>query len=535
MIAILLLLILLSICVGFYQLATQQGRILLRLDALERGATTVDHDSFERHEQVVFEGLPSGAIFPGFELPDLSGKTRTLADFKGKRLLLIHWNFECGFCETIADDLAGHEADFEKQNIQIVLLAAGDEPFNRERIAGHGLKAVLLLLKQQQIPEPFAHQGTPVAYFLDERGRVAAPFASGADEVLALARRIAGPAAEPTQLKHERLGLTSERSLAESRIERNGLKAGARAPSFHLPDLRGHTVSLDDYRGQRVLLVFSDPNCGPCDELAPHLVRVHQEHRSNGLAILLVGRGSKEENRSKAEQFGFQFPVVVQDKWKLSKEYGIFATPVAFLIAENGVIAKDVAVGKDAILALAGNAATSEERAERDELIFDDVSRAIAIPLPRREILAKVGVALAGALLAALGLQTAGYGQESPEGNKGCPKGKTRCGDKCCESGLICCNGKCCTSSKDVCLKGGCCESERVCAGKCCASKEICLKGDCCESDRVCAGKCCASKEVCLKSGCCESDRVCAGKCCNETESCIKGVCRKVISPISSG
>jgi peroxiredoxin len=66
-----------------------------------------------------------------------------------------------------------------------------------------------------------------------------------------------------------------------------------------------------------------------------------------------VGRGSVEENRKKAEQFGFEFPVVLQDQWKLSKEYGIFATPVAFLIAENGMIAKNVAVGKEAILALA--------------------------------------------------------------------------------------------------------------------------------------------------------------------------------------
>jgi hypothetical protein len=53
---------------------------------------------------------------------------------------------------------------------------------------------------------------------------------------------------------------------------------------------------------------------------------------------------------------------VLQDKWKLSKEYGIFATPVAFLIAENGVIARDVAVGKEAILALAADAVKLEEK-----------------------------------------------------------------------------------------------------------------------------------------------------------------------------
>ncbi len=358
MTTLLLLLILISIWVGFYQLVKQQGRILLRLDALERAATTHDHGSLGTHEHAVFEGLPSGTVFPGFELPDLSGKTRALADFRGKRLLLIHWNFDCGFCEAIADDLAGLEADLEKQNAQIVLLASGDESFNREHAASHSLQSAILLLNEKKIPEPFEQQGTPVAYFVDEKAQVAAPFASGADQVLALARRVAIGAAEAIESKPERGRLRSERPLAESHIERNGLKAGTPAPGFRLPDLQGHTVSLDDYRSRRVLLVFSDPHCGPCDELAPHLARLHREHRSNGLAVILVGRGSQEENRRKAEQFGFQFPVVLQDKWKLSKEYGIFATPVAFLIAENGLIAKDVAVGKDEILALATEAAS---------------------------------------------------------------------------------------------------------------------------------------------------------------------------------
>jgi len=46
----------------------------------------------------------------------------------------------------------------------------------------------------------------------------------------------------------------------------------------------------------------------------------------------------------------------VQRKWELSKQYGIFATPVAFLIDEEGIIARDVATGVDAILELAQQA-----------------------------------------------------------------------------------------------------------------------------------------------------------------------------------
>jgi len=353
-------LILISIWGGFYQLVKQQGRILLRLDELER-ALASGRNNVAQHEPAAVEGLPLGSVFPDFELPDLSGKTRVLSEFRGQRLLIIHWNFDCGFCEAIAGDLAGLESDLEVQNAKIVLLASGDESSNRDQAASHGLKSTILLLNEKEVPKPFKHQGTPVAYFVDEQAQVAAPFASGADQVLALARRVASSAAGSVEPQLARSPLKSERSLADSHIERNGLRAGTPAPGFRLPDLRGHSVSLDDYRRRRVLLVFSDPHCGPCDELAPHLARLHEEHRNNGLAVILVGRGSEEENREKARKFGFDFPVVLQDKWKLSKEYGIFATPVAFLIAEDGLIAQDVAVGKDAILALAAEAARLEE------------------------------------------------------------------------------------------------------------------------------------------------------------------------------
>jgi peroxiredoxin len=347
-------LILISLWVGFYQLVKQQGRILLRLDALERAAQFSGHNPVAQHEHAVVETLPEGDVFPDFELTDLSGKNRKLSDFRGRRVLLIHWNFECGFCEALAGDLARLEADLQKRNTQIVLLASGDQSFNRDQAASHGIQSPILLLGENQIPKPFEHQGTPVAYFLDEQAQVSEPFSSGIDEVLALARRIAAgtPDAAPAGSLPK-----NQRPLAESHIERSGLKAGTPAPRFRLPDLQGQPVSLDDYRSRRVLLVFSDPHCAPCDELAPHLTRLHRKHRNNGLAVILVGRGNEEENRNKATQFGFEFPVVLQDRWKLSKEYGIFATPVAFLIGENGVIAKDVAVGKDAILDLAATAA----------------------------------------------------------------------------------------------------------------------------------------------------------------------------------
>src|SRR5438552_16773666 len=143
------------------------------------------------------------------------------------------------------------------------------------------------------------------------------------------------------------------RPLSESRIVRDGLKPGTPAPGFRLPHIHGGMVSLDQFRGRKVLLVFSDPQCGPCDTFAPKLVRLHYKHRDNGLAVVMVGRGDREQNKKKAIEHGISFPVVLQEKWKLSRQYGIFATPVAFLIDKDGVIVRNVATGTDEVMALA--------------------------------------------------------------------------------------------------------------------------------------------------------------------------------------
>src|SRR5207244_7083688 len=84
----------------------------------------------------------------------------------------------------------------------------------------------------------------------------------------------------------------ANRGLAASRINRGGLKAGTPAPAFRLPRLDGGELSLADYRGSRLLLVFSDPQCGPCDALAPQLEQLHRQRKD--FKILMLSRREPE-------------------------------------------------------------------------------------------------------------------------------------------------------------------------------------------------------------------------------------------------
>jgi peroxiredoxin len=327
------------------QLLRQQGRLIQRIEALETapagGAAAIAEPP---------AGLDVGTPVPPFRLPDAVGRMAGPEDFPGKRLLLVHWSPQCGFCDQIAPDLATLQPQLQKQNTELLLLAIGDVETNRRLAEQHGLTCRILHLDGSEPFDLFAGLGTPVAYLLDEKGRIAEPLAVGAGEVPALARRVAEP---------KRLG--SERSLHESRLERDGLPMGSPAPSFMLADLDGETVSLDDFRGHPLLLVFSDPGCGPCNTLAPELAKFQRRH-GVALPVVMVSRGDVDANRAKAEEHGFEFPVVIQPGWRVSKEYGIFATPVAFLIDAEGTIAQEVARGAAEILQLArvGVAASAE-------------------------------------------------------------------------------------------------------------------------------------------------------------------------------
>jgi peroxiredoxin len=340
-----------SLWLALYQVVKQQGRLLLRLDELERRGgvpqTTGASAPHMRSQHAQPAGLPVGTAIPPFGLPDLKGNIVRLDDFKNERVLLINWSPQCGYCGQIAPELARLEQNFDRHRVALVLVSNGDADANQRLMKEHGLRCRVLLQNESLRWEPFRSLGTPVAYLLDEHGRVAEPLAVGAEAVPTLAR-------EATSAGRKRL--PGERPLSESQILRDGLKAGTPAPSFRLPDLDGRIVSLDDYRGRSVLLIFTDPQCGPCDQLAAQLAGLRGKHRVDGPAILMVGRGDAEENRRKAKRLKLQIPIVLQDHWKLSLEFGIFATPVAFLIDGSGVIARAVAKGKDEILAVARDA-----------------------------------------------------------------------------------------------------------------------------------------------------------------------------------
>ncbi len=322
-----------------WQLLRQNGRLLLRLDELEKRL-----DESEFADLAPPAGLPLESSAPDFDLPDLTGQRHTLVRYRGQSVLLIFFNSACGFCRELAPKLK-EEAENRKQKLEtgaggrserplVLVISTGEAEANRKLFIEHQVSAPVLLQKQSEVAAAYGANGTPSGYLISAKGEIASELAIGAEALLDL---LAGKSA--IENSNSQVAVTGngradrfrERPLARSRIKRDGLKAGTPAPEFCLPRLDGRgELSLSELRGRQVLLVFSSPDCGPCNTLAPQLEKFHRGHPE--LELVMISKGEPADNRAKVKEHGLTFPVVLQQQWEISRRYAIFATPIAYLL-----------------------------------------------------------------------------------------------------------------------------------------------------------------------------------------------------------
>lgn len=172
-------------------------------------------------------------------------------------------------------------------------------------------------------------------------------------------------------------------SQASSRTKA-GLPVGTPAPGFQLPGMHGETATLDSLRaaGKPVLLVFTDPSCGPCNALMPEIGRWQREHAER-LTVAVIGRGSAEANRPKVAEHGLRNVFLQQDK-EVAAAYKSRATPTGVLIGANGVIAHGAAQGSTEIRALV--ARTVEQPAAARVPIANGRANVAPVPAPSLQI-----------------------------------------------------------------------------------------------------------------------------------------------------
>jgi thioredoxin-related protein len=131
-----------------------------------------------------------------------------------------------------------------------------------------------------------------------------------------------------------------------------GLPINSFAPPFELTAYAGGTTSLKqllDY-GKPLLLIFTNPNCGPCVVLFAEVKEWQQTH-SQQLTIALLSFGTIKENFVNVARNGLGH-VLLQKQREVAEKYLAKLTPTAVLISTDGRIASRLAAGADEIRAL---------------------------------------------------------------------------------------------------------------------------------------------------------------------------------------
>ena len=141
-----------------------------------------------------------------------------------------------------------------------------------------------------------------------------------------------------------------------AQVPQPGLPVGSQAPAFALPGLYGETITLDFLRAadKPILLLFTDPGCGPCTALIPEVGRWQREYLGK-LSVALISRGTPEANRAKVSEHGIT-QVLLQKDREVAEAYQDTGTPGAVLVRPDGTIGSPLVLGADAIRALVAQA-----------------------------------------------------------------------------------------------------------------------------------------------------------------------------------
>jgi peroxiredoxin len=337
----------------------QNGRLLVRVEALEAqlGASGVVPSQNAAAQPL--EGLPVGSQAPSFGLSGLHGETLTLDSLRalGKPIMLLFTDPSCGPCSALLPEIGRWQEEHAKK-LAISLISRGTPEVNRAKSEEHGLRNVLLQ-EDWEVSEAYQARGTPSAVLVSPDGTIGSPVAGGAELIGTLVTQAVSGA--PIQLPVRSAAAVAQGEPCPNcgKVHPNGdgaqtvpsgAKIGESAPALKLPDLKGKNVNLAGFKGSETLVLFWNPGCGFCQQMLPDLKEWEASSPEDAPKLLVVSTGSEAANK----EMGLTSPVVLDQQFAVGRAFGASGTPSAVLVDAEGKVASEVAVGAPGVLELAG-------------------------------------------------------------------------------------------------------------------------------------------------------------------------------------
>ena len=125
------------------------------------------------------------------------------------------------------------------------------------------------------------------------------------------------------------------------------LPLGTAAPDFALPNVDGSTVSLSDYAGKPLLVIFMCNHCPFVVHLREALAAFADEYQAKGLSVVGISsndvdeypQDGPEEMKQEAASAGYHFAYLFDADQSIAKAYKAACTPDFFLFDADHALA----------------------------------------------------------------------------------------------------------------------------------------------------------------------------------------------------
>lgn len=321
------------------RVSAKQEEIVRRLDILELVASSSGQVERE-HAGSPHDGLPIGAIVPEFDIFDVDGDRRTTSSLLSENMpvLFLFVSTTCAPCKALLPKFESWRAALSGK-VKIVLFSSGTFDENIERFGGDIIHS-LYIGNGREFAEAVGAKWTPSALYVDANGKIASHIAAGDTAIMDLVNDI-----ETAELSEDFTHFKTRSGNEHNRVE-----LGRRIPEFEIGAIDGRIVSSHDLVGRQTLVAFWSTSCPHCEKMTQDLKEWDRSRGADDPELVLFSDGEVEPHI----KLGLKAPIVLDKGNRLSEKLGMFGTPSAVLIDEQGRFASEIAVGAKHIWSLIG-------------------------------------------------------------------------------------------------------------------------------------------------------------------------------------
>ncbi len=329
------------------QLTTQRTEIDLRLTDLEypdrARARTSDPSAYAAR---IAAGHRPSTVLNDFALPNLAGGTTTLSQWRGQRIALIFVQPGCPYSRQLLPLIARQTSPASSGERVPVIVSSGDPESNRAPF-GETLDSLHVAFQDEaEVARLLRVAFTPAAYLVDATGVTEGPLFIGSGAILAALEIEVSPDDAILAPAQDTTPVPSGRSDRPEPLAR-----GQVAPLLDMATLADSRFVLGEQLERRTALVFVEPDCPACRDLAPRLASLTQGRRADP-DVVLISAADATATEAFVAEFALPIPVVPNQQRTVALGFGVMESPSAALLDTDRRLEAPIAIGEEAVLRL---------------------------------------------------------------------------------------------------------------------------------------------------------------------------------------